>query len=127
MWNAGDQRFYENITGCGNTVNCEHPQVRALIVDCLKYWVEDMHVDGFRFDLATVLGRDGGGFNEQSPLFKALRADKRYAEVPFVLMCSLPETNIANRISGYTAFLHKPFKVDDVIEAVRQVLGPPTP
>ena len=59
-----DKRHYENLTGCGNTVNCEHPQVRALIVDCLKYWVEEMHVDGFRFDLATVLGRGAHGFNE---------------------------------------------------------------
>ena len=61
-----DKRFYENVTGCGNTVNCEHPQVRTLIIDCLKYWVEEMHVDGFRFDLATVLARDGNGFNEHS-------------------------------------------------------------
>ena len=61
-------------TGCGNTVNCEHPQVRASIVDCLKYWVEEMHVDGFRFDLATVLGRDGSGFNERSEFFNAVRA-----------------------------------------------------
>ena len=57
-----DKRFYENVTGCGNTVNCEHPQVRALIIDCLKYWVEEMHVDGFRFDLATVLGPRGQRF-----------------------------------------------------------------
>jgi isoamylase len=68
-----DKRYYENVTGCGNTVNCEHPHVRALIIDCLKYWVEDMHVDGFRFDLATVLARDSSGFNESSAFFKALR------------------------------------------------------
>jgi len=60
-----DKSRYENVTGCGNTVNCEHPQVRASIIECLKYWVEDMHVDGFRFDLATVLARDGNGFNER--------------------------------------------------------------
>jgi isoamylase len=69
-----DKRLYENVTGTGNTVNCEHRQVRELIVDCLKYWTEEMHVDGFRFDLATVLGRDTGGFNEHSDLFKAVRA-----------------------------------------------------
>ena len=70
-----DKREYENVTGCGNTVNCEHPQVRALVVDCLKYWVQDMHVDGFRFDLATVLAREAHGFNEHSAFFKALRAE----------------------------------------------------
>ena len=79
-----DRRFYENITGCGNTVNCEHPQVRTLILDCLKYWVEDMHVDGFRFDLGTVLARDAGGFNEQAPIFKALRAEPALTYVKLI-------------------------------------------
>ena len=77
-----DKRGYENLTGCGNTVNCEHPAVRALIIDCLRYWVEEMHVDGFRFDLATVLGRDASGFNESSPFFNgaARRARARLRE-----------------------------------------------
>ena len=81
---AEDQRFYENVTGCGNTVNCEHPQVRTLIIDCLKYWVEDMHVDGFRFDLATVLARQGNGFNEHCALFKSLRAEPALAYVKLI-------------------------------------------
>jgi isoamylase len=79
-----DLRCYENLTGCGNTVNCEHPRVRALIVDCLRYWVEEMHVDGFRFDLATVLGREAGGFNAQAALFKALRAEPALAYVKLI-------------------------------------------
>ena len=79
-----DLRLYDNATGCGNTVNCEHPQVRALIIECLKYWVEEMHVDGFRFDLATVLGRETNGFNPQSPLFKALRAEASLAYVKLI-------------------------------------------
>jgi isoamylase len=79
-----DKRLYENVTGCGNTVNCEHPQVRALIIDCLKYWVEVMHVDGFRFDLATVLGRESSGFNEQSTFFKSLRAEPSLAYVKLI-------------------------------------------
>jgi len=79
-----DKRFYENVSGCGNTVNCEHPQVRALIIDCLKYWVEDMHVDGFRFDLATVLAREGSGFNEHCAFFKSLRAEPSLAYVKFI-------------------------------------------
>jgi isoamylase len=52
---------YLNFTGCGNTVNCNHPVVRGLILDCLRYWVSFMHVDGLRFDLASVLGRDRKG------------------------------------------------------------------
>jgi isoamylase len=79
-----DKRFYENVTGCGNTVNCEHSQVRTLIIDCLKYWVEEMHVDGFRFDLATVLAREGNGFNEHSAFFKSLRAEPSLAFVKFI-------------------------------------------
>jgi isoamylase len=79
-----DKRFYENVTGCGNTVNCEHSQVRTLIIDCLKYWVEEMHVDGFRFDLATVLAREGNGFNEHSVFFKSLRAEPALAFVKFI-------------------------------------------
>ena len=82
--NPADSRFYENLTGCGNTVNCEHPRVRALIIDCLKYWVEEMHVDGFRFDLATVLGRDANGFNAHADFFKALRAEPALAYVKLI-------------------------------------------
>jgi isoamylase len=79
-----DPRRYENITGCGNTVNCAHPQVRALIIDCLKYWVEEMHVDGFRFDLATVLARDSGGFDEGSAFFNAVRAESSLAYIKLI-------------------------------------------
>jgi glycogen operon protein len=70
-----EQRLYEDLTGCGNTVNCEHPRVRLAIIECLRYWVEDMHVDGFRFDLATVLAREGGSFNPQAAFFEAVRAE----------------------------------------------------
>lgn len=44
-------------SGCGNTLNCNHPTVRKFIVDCLRYWVNEYHVDGFRFDLASILTR----------------------------------------------------------------------
>ena len=79
-----DKRFYENATGCGNTVNCEHPQVRTLIVDCLKYWVQEMHVDGFRFDLATVLARDAQGFNAHAQFFEALRIEPALERVKLI-------------------------------------------
>ena len=54
-------KAYRNFSGCGNTLNCNHPLVRQLIIDCLRYWVVEMHVDGFRFDLASILGRDQEG------------------------------------------------------------------
>jgi glycogen operon protein len=56
-----DQSRYADFTGCGNTLNANHPIVRRMIVDSLRYWVEHMHVDGFRFDLASVLSRDPSG------------------------------------------------------------------
>ena len=52
---------YLNFSGCGNTVNCNHPVVRDLLLNCLRFWVAEMHVDGLRFDLASVLGRDQRG------------------------------------------------------------------
>ncbi|WP_037571608.1 glycogen debranching protein GlgX [Spirochaeta cellobiosiphila] len=54
-------KYYKNYSGCGNTLNCNHPVVKQLILDSLRYWVVDMHVDGFRFDLAAILGRDSEG------------------------------------------------------------------
>ena len=56
-----DQQFYSNYSGCGNTLNANHPVVRRMIVDSLRYWVKEMHVDGFRFDLASILSRDSKG------------------------------------------------------------------
>jgi glycogen operon protein len=58
---------YANYTGCGNTLNGNHPIVRRLIVDSLRYWVEEMHVDGFRFDLASILSRDASGHPLPNP------------------------------------------------------------
>jgi isoamylase len=62
-----DRRLYQNFSGCGNTVNCNHPVVRQFIIDCLIYWVVKMHVDGFRFDLASVMGRDEDGEMMRNP------------------------------------------------------------
>jgi glycogen operon protein len=58
---------YANYSGCGNTLNANHPVVRRLIVDSLRYWVDEMHVDGFRFDLASILARDSSGHVLSSP------------------------------------------------------------
>ena len=57
----GPNGQYLNFTGCGNTVNCNHPVVRTMLLNCLRFWVADMHVDGLRFDLASIMGRDSQG------------------------------------------------------------------
>jgi isoamylase len=56
-----DKQYYSNYSGCGNTFNCNHPISQKLIIDCLKFWVEEMHVDGFRFDQGSILSRDTEG------------------------------------------------------------------
>lgn len=66
---------YVDVTGCGNTFQTGHPVVLDLIIDSLRYWVETMGVDGFRFDLAPALGRDPIEFNAHSELFEAIKAD----------------------------------------------------
>jgi isoamylase len=62
-----DRSRYANFTGTGNTLNANHPAVRRMIVDSLRYWVNEMHVDGFRFDLASILARDGSGAVMSNP------------------------------------------------------------
>lgn len=68
--------FYYNFSGCGNAMNCNHPIVRQLIWECLRYWVTEYRVDGFRFDLASILGRDENGAPmEKPPLIETLAFD----------------------------------------------------
>ncbi len=76
---------YHNYSGCGNTLNCNHPVVRRLIGDALRYWVTEMHVDGFRFDLASVLGRghDGRVLSEP-PLLEQLAHDPVLANTKLI-------------------------------------------
>jgi glycogen operon protein len=67
---------YLNYSGCGNTLNCNHPVVRNLVLDSLRYWVTEMHVDGFRFDLASILGRgQDGSVLSSPPLLESIAAD----------------------------------------------------
>jgi len=71
-----DKRTYKNYSGCGNTVNCNHPVVINFILECLRYWVVEMHVDGFRFDLASILSRDRSGqLIPNPPLLEAISED----------------------------------------------------
>ena len=68
--------YYYNFSGCGNTMNCNNAVVRNCILDCLRYWVSDYHIDGFRFDLASILSRDENGAPMTSPpLLEALAHD----------------------------------------------------
>ncbi len=71
----GNAGHYINDTGTGNTLNVDHPIVRTMILDSLRYWTEVMGVDGFRFDLAATLGRDTGGFRPDHPLLAAITSD----------------------------------------------------
>ncbi|MCA1949777.1 MAG: glycogen debranching protein GlgX [Treponema sp.] len=71
-----NKRYYKNYSGCGNTLNCNHPVVRTFILDCLRYWVIEMHVDGFRFDLGSILGRDQQGrLMENPPMLERIAED----------------------------------------------------
>ena len=81
---ANDRRFYDDVTGVGNTVACDHPIVQADILASLRYFAEEFRIDGFRFDLATVLGRDRSGFNSNSPFFSMLAADPVLAYVKLI-------------------------------------------
>lgn len=76
---------YRNDTGCGNTINANHPVVQDLIIDCLRYWVMEMHVDGFRFDLASVLtrGLDGDAL-ERPPLLERIASDPILAQTKLI-------------------------------------------
>ena len=71
-----NKRYYKNFSGCGNTVNCNNPVVRSFIVHCLRYWVTEMHVDGFRFDLGSILSRDReGNLMDRPPILERIAED----------------------------------------------------
>ena len=72
---AGDLARYENFSGCGNTLDLREPRVLQLVMDSLRFWAGDMHVDGFRFDLAAALGRGDHGFDPRHALFAAIAQD----------------------------------------------------
>jgi len=76
---------YRDLTGCGNTLNCNHPVVRDLILESLRYWVTQMHVDGFRFDLASVLRRDRSGHVlPEGPLIEHISEDPMLRETKLI-------------------------------------------
>jgi len=70
-----DRRHYHDVTGCGNTLNLEHPRALQMVMDSLRYWVTEMHVDGFRFDLASALARKGDEVERWGGFFSVIRQD----------------------------------------------------
>ncbi|HEY9734006.1 MAG TPA: isoamylase [Drouetiella sp.] len=77
--------LYFDATGCGNTVNANNPKVQKFILDTLKYWHEEYHIDGFRFDLATAFNFDANGkFQEKTPIMQAIENDPTFAKVKFI-------------------------------------------
>jgi len=84
-WLAPDNpRYYDDFTGCGNALNLTHPRVLQLVMDSLRYWADVCHVDGFRFDLASTLGRGAEGFDKRSSFFAAVRQDPILAGVKLI-------------------------------------------
>ena len=81
---SDDASKNENLTGCGNTLHCAHPRVTQFVLDSLRYWVEEMGVDGFRFDLAPVLGRTKQGFDPNAAFFTAMRQDPVLSQVHLI-------------------------------------------
>ena len=79
-----NKRFYNNDSGTGNTFNLNHPQATRLVSDSLRYWVQEMHVDGFRFDLGTVLGRGPTGFDKNSALLQHCGLDPVLSRVKLI-------------------------------------------
>ncbi|GIW10265.1 MAG: glycogen debranching protein GlgX [Chloroflexi bacterium] len=80
----GNPRFYLDYTGCGNTLNSRHPQVLQLIMDSLRYWVEEMHVDGFRFDLASTLAREEYHVDRLGSFFDVIHQDPVVSRVKLI-------------------------------------------
>ena len=82
--NAENRRYYDDFTGCGNTVNLEHPRALQLVMDSLRYWVDDMHIDGFRFDLASALARESGKVENLGGFFDAILQDPTLNQVKLI-------------------------------------------
>jgi isoamylase len=81
---ADDPRYYFDTTGCGNSLNLRNSRVLQMVMDSLRYWVEECHVDGFRFDLATTLGRDRDTYSEHAIFLEAVRQDPVLAAVKLI-------------------------------------------
>ena len=81
---SGDERHYVDFTGTGNALNLHHPRVMQLVMDSLRYWVEEMHVDGFRFDLAVTVARERTAFDSHSSFLDAVRQDPVLSRIKLI-------------------------------------------
>jgi isoamylase len=81
---AADPRYYADHTGCGNSLNLDHAHVLKMVTDALRYWVREMHIDGFRFDLATTLARSNGQFSTHSSFLTAVEQDPVLSRVKLI-------------------------------------------
>ncbi|MBV8643830.1 MAG: glycogen debranching protein GlgX, partial [Candidatus Eremiobacteraeota bacterium] len=82
--NSSDPRWYDDVTGTGNTLDLRHPRVLQMVMDSLRYWVDEMHVDGFRFDLAPALAREDHGYTRNAAFFKAIQQDPILSRVKLI-------------------------------------------
>ncbi len=88
--------YYYNFSGCGNTMNCNNAVVRSFILDCLRYWVADYHINGFRFDLAAILSRDSSGAH-------AAQSDAAHCTVSgYGMRSSVNKQQYSTKIEGVT-------------------------
>jgi isoamylase len=81
---AEDRRYYTDFTGCGNTLNMTHPRTLQLIMDSLRYWIQEMHVDGFRFDLASALARELNDVDRLGSFFDIIQQDPVISQVKLI-------------------------------------------
>ena len=80
----GNRRYYDDSTGCGNSLNLGHTRVLQMVTDSLRYWVAEMHVDGFRFDLATALALDPASYDSGCSFLDAVRQDPVLSRVKLI-------------------------------------------
>ncbi len=81
---SDNSRYYDDTTGCGASLDLDHPRVLQMVMDSLRYWVREMHVDGFRFDLATTLGRNPDGYTQDSGFLDAVQQDPELQQVKLI-------------------------------------------
>ncbi len=81
---GSDPRYYDDVTGCGNTLDLEHPRVLQMVLDSLRYWADEMHVDGFRFDLAPALARGAAKYDPTSAFLMAVGQDPTLSRVKLI-------------------------------------------
>jgi len=120
-----DRARYADYSGCGNTFNANNPVARRMIVDSVRYWVEHMHVDGFRFDLASILSRDSSGkVLPDPPVLWDLESDPALAGIPIVAVTSYAMTSDRAKAleMGFVGYIEKPIQPHSFVAQISQFL-----